>query len=94
MDDTHTTNLILDLRDRMARFETKLDGHFEAHVLIDKRFERIEARVEDQDVRINAAAAEIATNKTRYATLAAVASAILAILGVAGEHILKLLGLG
>jgi len=88
MDPTdHTNTMILDLRVAVARIETKLDGHHEAHQTIDKRFETIEAAQADLDARVTANTAEIATSKTRFATLAAVASAIFAILSLLGEHL-------
>lgn len=88
---THTTSLILDLRDRMARIETKLDGHQEAHATIDKRFDTLEATVADIDERTDRNSSDIAANKVRYATFAAVGAAILSFLSLAGEHIWKAL---
>lgn len=78
------TTIILDLRDRMARIETKLDGHQDQHVAIDKRFEALEDTVNDHNEVIT-------TFKTRVATLSAVASAIIALLVFVGEHVWQLL---
>lgn len=83
MDGNHTTDLILDLRDRMARIETKLDGHQEQHRTLDKRIDDLEARTDENSAAIAAA-------KVRFATLAAVASGVMAILGFLGEHLWSL----
>lgn len=87
MDTPHPTTLILDLRDRMARIETKIDGHYESHVVIDKRLDALEADVKSMDGRIDANTQEISTGKAKFATLAAVASAIIAVLSLLGDHL-------
>lgn len=82
-----TTALILDLRDRMARIETKLDSHYEAHLVIDRRLEALEARADQTDSLVSANASDIAEGKTRWSTLAAIASAIIAILSLLGDRL-------
>lgn len=87
----HTTVLILDLRDRMARIETKLDGHQEAHTVIDRRLDAIEEQVGDIASRTSSNSAEVAASKARYATLVAVGSGVVSTLGLFGDHIWKAL---
>ncbi|WP_375272842.1 hypothetical protein [Sphingomonas sp.] len=72
--------MILDLRDRMVRIETKLDTHHEAHVVIDKR-------LDDLDTRTEANTTAIAASRVRVATLSAVASAVVAGLSLLGDHL-------
>lgn len=76
--------MILDLRDRMVRIETKLDGHNAAHVLIDKRLDKLEG--DSETFR-----SQLAAYKVRAATISSIAAAVIAILGVVGDHLWSLI---
>lgn len=98
MDNANPTHLILDLRDRMARIETKLDGHHEAHNNIDKCFDAVDKRLvslEDrqtaQSLLVAETKSEIALSKARVATLAAVGSGLIAIATFLADHLWSLL---
>lgn len=78
------TSLILDLRDRMTRIETKLDGHNEAHSLIDRRLDKLEADSATQRQLLSAF-------QVRAATVASIFAGFVAILGAVGDHVWSLL---
>lgn len=73
------TPLILDLRDRMARIETKLDVHNETHRLIDRRLDTNEADIEYLKT-------EVATGKAKVATAGAIGGGVFALLGFLGDR--------
>lgn len=87
MDTPHPTTLILDLRDRMARIETKIDGHYESHVVIDRRLDALEADVKSLDGRIDGNSQDISTAKAKFTTLTAVVSAIFALMSLLGDNL-------
>lgn len=98
MDIPNHTNLILDLRDRMARIETKLDGHHEAHVTIDKCFAAVDARLALIETRQTAQESvststrtEIAISKAKLATLATVGTSAIAVVTFVADHLWTLL---
>lgn len=100
MDFPNPTTLILDLRDRMARIETKLDGHHDAHVVIDKAFELIGKRfdtVEAEHTALALAVAEdkgdLAISKAKLATLVTAGSAAVTFAVFVGDRLLALLHL-
>jgi hypothetical protein len=78
------TPLILDLRDRMARIETKLDGHLEAHTIIDKRLDKLEIQAEESS-------SAIAAFKVRWATFSALGGAVISIIAMLGDRFWNLL---
>lgn len=80
-----TTTLILDLRDRMARFETKLDMHNLAHDIIDRRLDKLEEVSDEHGVAI-------AASKVRMTTYAGVASATITVLTLLGDRIWNIFG--
>ncbi|WP_066803388.1 hypothetical protein [Sphingomonas asaccharolytica] len=90
--DTNNSNtgLILDLRDRMARIETKLDAHHDAHTVIDKRLDKVEAAVSDLDDRITANRSDIDAGKAKVATLGAVGGGVIAVATMLGDHLWSL----
>lgn len=80
------TTLILDLRDRMARIETKLDTHHDAHRIIDKRLDKAEADIAALDDRVASTRTEIATGKASVATAGAIGGGIFAALSFLGDR--------
>jgi hypothetical protein len=92
MDDPNTFPHILDLRDRMVRIETKLDGHNEAHATIDKTFAFHTQQIAVLDAQVTTNTADIASTKVRTATLAAVGAAALAIIPFIADLFPKLFG--
>ncbi|MBB3910171.1 hypothetical protein [Sphingomonas desiccabilis] len=92
MNPNDTTPLILDLRDRMARIETKLDGHNEAHITIDRRLDKLEATQEAQAILVAENRSAIETGKARVATVGAIAGGLMAVLTFLGDHFWNILG--
>jgi hypothetical protein len=82
---THSP-MILDLRDRMVRIETKLDAHHEAHQVIDRRLDIAEARQVALDSRIDVVETEIARGKAKFATAAGIGGGAVAILSALGDR--------
>lgn len=78
--------LILDLRDRMARIETKLDTHQTSHDVIDRRLDKLEATQEEHDTRIDANRSEIVTARARVATIGAIGGGVVTVLTLLGDH--------
>jgi chromosome segregation ATPase len=90
MEAPNSTTLILDLRDRMARIETKLDAHHDAHTVIDRRLDKIEAEVASLDDRITSNRSDIDAGKAKVATLGAVGGGVIAVATMLGDHLWSL----
>jgi chromosome segregation ATPase len=100
MDIPSSTTLILDLRDRMARIETKLDEHHREHAMIDrafelvgKRIEAIETRQDAEATKVNDIKADIAVSRAKVAMLVTIGTSLVAGITYFAEHIWGMLKL-
>nr|WP_131588850.1 hypothetical protein [Sphingomonas melonis] len=82
----------------MARIETKLDGHHEAHAAIDKGFALVDTRltlIETRQAALegvsNSTRNEIAISKAKLATLGAVGTTGIAIVTFIADHLWTLI---
>ena len=88
MDDalSSPTGLILDLRERMVRIETKLDSHNDAHAYIDRRFDGIDKVLLGHKTLVEANSAAIAASSTRVKLLAGIGTVALGIIPFLADH--------